>query len=113
MRVPHTPGPWFEDSERDLGDCFIRASAEHIRGVDHDCDYLVCTVAGNEFAPWPEQEKEANIRLICASPELLEMLYIALPFIEDAKDDPAYKSGRVAQVEARIRAVIIKAGGEL
>ena len=43
--------------------------------------------------------------------ELLDTLYRALPFIEDAKDDLAYKPGVVAKVEREIRALIDKAAG--
>lgn len=99
MKVPHTPGHWNPviyggwDAPRVFSASGSIALLQHHESSHH--------------------EAEANARLIAASPELLEMLYIALPFIEDAKDDPAYKAGRVAQVEARIRAVIIKAGGEL
>lgn len=52
---------------------------------------------------------EANSRLISCAPELLEMLCTALPFVEDAQSDPAYKTGRVAQVAEQIRALIAKA----
>lgn len=93
MKVPHTPGPW-RYCPANNGHMIAGAKPGYLAEV-RDCG---------------SGDVHANARLIAAAPELLEMLYIALPFIEDAKDDPAYKAGRVAQVEARIRAVIIKAG---
>lgn len=38
--------------------------------------------------------------------ELLDMLTLALPYIEDAERDPAYKPGAVAKLTSRIRALI-------
>lgn len=96
MKVTHTPGPW-RYCPTNNGHMIAGAKPGYLAEV-RDC--------GSGCV-------QTNARLIAASPELLEMLYIALPFIEDAKGDPAYKAGRVAQVEARIRSVILNAGGEL
>jgi len=48
-------------------------------------------------------------RLIAAAPELLDALYTALPFIEDAEESPEYKPGYVKKVTATIRAALAKA----
>ena len=58
------------------------------------------------------EESLASARLRLAAPDLLHMLYTALPFIEDAKNDPCYKPGAVAKVERDILAVLAKAVGE-
>lgn len=42
---------------------------------------------------------------------LLHQLYTALPYIEDAKADPAYKPGAVARVEAGLRQAIKQVEG--
>lgn len=41
--------------------------------------------------------------------ELLAALYAALPIVEDAEKDPAYKTGYVGKVIAQIHAAIAKA----
>ena len=38
--------------------------------------------------------------------ELLDALYTALPFVEDAEHDPCYKPGHVKKVERDIRGVL-------
>lgn len=45
-----------------------------------------------------------------ASDDLLNALVIALPYVEDAERDPAYKPRVVARVVAQMRAAIAKAG---
>ena len=48
----------------------------------------------------------ANARLMAAAPDLLELLYRCLPFIEDANEDPCYKPDRVKALENQIRALL-------
>ena len=49
-----------------------------------------------------------NARLMAAAPDMLELLYRCLPFIEDANDDPCYKPDRVKALENKIKALINK-----
>lgn len=70
-----------------------------VRGGD-----LIC-----ELRDHPTAER-AN--LIAAAPELLEALYIALPFVEDALDSEVFKQGIVKRHVATIRAAIAKAEGK-
>ena len=51
---------------------------------------------------------EANARLMAAAPDMLELLYRCLPFIEDANDDPCYKPDRVKALENQIKALLDK-----
>lgn len=94
----HTPGPWVH-----LGCGDIVQKAEDYSGDIKDIAAVYLTLG---------DEDEANARLIVAAPELLEMLCTALPFIEDAELDPAYKAGHVAEISKQIRALIAKATGK-
>lgn len=50
-----------------------------------------------------------NARLICAAPDMLEALLVALPFVEDLEHDECYKAGAVLKAVRQIRAAIDKA----
>ena len=41
-------------------------------------------------------------------PEVLDLLYAVLPFLEDAEEDPCYKDGTVTRLIARLKANIEK-----
>ena len=45
-------------------------------------------------------------RMCELSPDMLELLYRCLPFIEDANDDPCYKPDRVKALENQIKALL-------
>jgi hypothetical protein len=45
-------------------------------------------------------------RMCELSPDMLELLYRCLPFIEDANDDPCYKPDRVKALENEIKALL-------
>jgi hypothetical protein len=47
-----------------------------------------------------------NARLEAAAPDLLALLHKALPFIEDAADDPCYKPHVVKDLERAIKALL-------
>lgn len=94
----YTLGPWFHIGQGDI----VQKADDYCGDIKHIA--TVYLTLGNE--------DEANARLIACAPELLEMLCTALPFIEDAELDPAYKTGRVAQVTVQIRELIAKATGE-
>jgi hypothetical protein len=51
-------------------------------------------------------------RVMAASPELLDALYKALPFVEDALEDTVYKRKAVSEVLKKIHAVIKHAEGK-
>ena len=52
-----------------------------------------------------------DARLISAAPDLLDALYLALPFVEDHEGSEIYKPGAVAEASRKIRAAIDKAEG--
>ncbi len=51
-------------------------------------------------------------RMMAAAPDMLDMLYRLLPFIEDIESDTAYKPGIVRQLRLEMLAVINRATGE-
>lgn len=54
-------------------------------------------------------QAKANAKLIAAAPELLEALITALPYLETAELDEAYKKGAVKKVTEHVRNAIKKA----
>lgn len=94
----YTPGPWICIG---MGDIVQKSTMTE--DIVKDIASVYLTVG---------DEDEANSKLIAAAPELLEMLCIALPFVEDAELDPALKAGYAAETSKQIRALIAKATGE-
>lgn len=88
-------GGWVEHSDDNVGDICV-------------CDPVI--MAQSRDRPW--SEILANSRLIATAPELLDALITAIPYVETAEVDPAYKPGAVAKVVKQMRAVIAKATGE-
>ena len=68
-------------------------------------DSLVCTINKHGYL---KDKCNANARLIAAAPELLDMLYLALPSVEEADEfnKPTRKLG------PKIRALLKKIEGE-
>jgi hypothetical protein len=87
----HTPAPWKLDS------------AHSARVL------LINDAKGHAVGEIIETRSPDNARLICAAPELLEALLVALPFVEDHEGNPTYKAGAVAKAVRQIRAAIDKA----
>lgn len=54
---------------------------------------------------------KANANLLAAAPELLEALYMALPYVETALEDQGYKPGAVDRMVKQIHGAISKATG--
>ena len=55
---------------------------------------------------------EANTRLIAAAPDLLDALYKALPFVEDALEDKVYRFEHVHETLDAIFNALHKATGD-
>jgi hypothetical protein len=86
-QTKHTPGPWKKSN-----------ISAHIYGPQNE--YLaIC-------------EDPLNARLIAAAPDLLDLLYLALPYVEDAENDPCFKKDVVSRLAKNIRSAIAKAEGE-
>ena len=58
---------------------------------------------------YTETRRPEDARLIAAAPDLLDALYLALPFVEDHEGSEIYKPGAVAEAIRKIRAAIDKA----
>lgn len=86
----HTPGPWIYYPNADY--FLIDGGPGQTRGI-------------------AKTYNEDNAALIAAAPELLEALYVALPYIEDALLDDAFKPGAVNKSIEQVRTAISKAEG--
>tara|TARA_R100000664_G_scaffold32626_1_gene47845 strand:+ start:539 stop:853 length:315 start_codon:yes stop_codon:yes gene_type:complete len=93
----HTPGPWFTSLHEHLG------LGEWIIGPGK------CSHVGTVTTGFDRPYAEADARLIAAAPEMLDMLYTLLPYLEMAEHDECYKPGKVADVVRSVRALISKA----
>ena len=76
-------------------------------------DAVITIAVVNPMAEVDDATEREHVRLIASAPALLEALTRALPYVETAEADEAYKPGEVAKVTAMIRAAIRQAeGGE-
>ena len=98
----YTPGPWHPY----LGNfswCIATAKDFPVARI-YSCDDK------NHEATKPEDE--ANARLMASSPELLDALCAALPFVEDALDSQDFKPGYVKGRAKMVRDAIARAIGD-
>ncbi len=94
----HTPGPWHLDLSKSFY-VFAHGSLAEQAGVQHGP--FICNASNLTDA-----------RLIAAAPDLLDALYTALPFVEDAETDTTYKRLAVRKVIRTIKDAIAKATQE-
>jgi hypothetical protein len=106
----HTPGPWIANGY-DVRQDALRHGGRMI---------AYCGPSHTPAAEYPAQcrsQDEANARLIAAAPELLNRLYLVLPYLEDLRDSeaksksPTYKPGVLKKMVADTAAAIAKAEG--
>lgn len=97
----HTPGPWR------TGDAGLTVFGPK---TDEPAPVTIALLPNPSPRVSPD-ERRANARLIAAAPDLLAALYVALPFVMDAEDDPTFKPGYVAGRIKEIRAAIARAEG--
>lgn len=88
----HTPAPWTIEPAQDRRVYLIN----HRRAAVGEIVYT-------------DTRNPADASLIAAAPDLLDALYVALPFVEDCEADPVYRAGAVAKALKQIRAAIDKA----
>lgn len=97
METKHTPGPWFADDSARL--VYSHGPSRGLTGNAEDCPAIV---KYDDVI----SRKKADLLLIAAAPDLLDLLAMALPYVEEAENDPAYKPGTVAKLARNMRALI-------
>lgn len=94
----HTPSPWF------VAKAATPAYAPEFIIYCEANDYTIARVVN--------ESSEDNARLIAAAPDLLDALYTALSFVEDAETDTTYKRLAVRKAVRTIKDAIAKATQE-
>ena len=88
--MKHTPAPW------SLHD----ALSTRVDLINNAKGHAVGEIV------WVDVRNPADAALIAAAPDMLELLYRCLPFIEDANEDPCYQPDRVKALENQIKALL-------
>jgi hypothetical protein len=88
--MTHTPAPWSLHDARSTRVDLINNAKGHAVGE----------------IVWVDVRNPADAALVAAAPELLELLYKCLPFIEDANEDPCYKPHVAKDLERTIKALL-------
>lgn len=96
MTHTHTPGPWHTQ-----GRYIVPADDGPSIGSS-----IALKAPSLKKQPDFDAVAHANARLMAAAPDMLELLYKCLPFIEDAADDPCYKPHVVKDLERTIKALL-------
>lgn len=63
------------------------------------------------FVNGPTVERAQALRAVNAHEELLDMVYRAIPYLEEITKDPLYKPGAVAETIRKMKQAIAKAEG--
>ena len=96
MSAKHTPGPWIA----------VGAWVE----VPNDKVPDICTcdpaAIGQEKLPRTHAQQCANARLIAAAPDLLELLTLAMPYVEEGEE---FNAAHKRDLSLSIRAAIVRA----
>jgi hypothetical protein len=88
--MKHTPAPWSLHDARSTRVDLINDAKGHAVGE----------------IVWVDVRNPADAALIVYAPDMLELLYRCLPFIEDANEDPCYQPNRVKALENQIKALL-------
>ena len=113
MKMSHTKGPWIgiDPKTKKFRNTHWRAdSATARRTLSAPITSGRTCVAMVVSDDWDKRDEfDANARLIAAAPDLLHALSIALPFVEDAEDDPCLKKGAAKKAVKLIRDALARA----
>ena len=88
--MKHTPAPWSLHDARSTRVDLINDAKGHAVGE----------------IVWVDVRNPADAALIVYAPDMLELLYRCLPFIEDANEDPCYKPHVAKDLERTIKALL-------
>lgn len=111
-----TPGPWRQ------GKLLSTATTRH--WSEEVCSEVQASERVRVFANFREADEGRGRELVAvfqrpedaalgaAAPELLDAVYLALPFVEDALESPVFTPGVVKKAVAQLRAAIEKAEGK-
>jgi len=107
-QAKHTAGPWRLEKQVDAPFTNIGGPIAIVGGRDlcESVEFIVGTLS--DCGVHGEAQTEANARLIAAAPELLELLFEALPYIEESEQ---FNKPTCRTLSKRARAAIAKAGG--
>lgn len=92
----HTPGPW---------------RAEYTNDTGPEDDYFIqwWDIVNDDGDTIAEVDLKADSRLIAAAPELLDLLYHALPCVEESEE---FDKPQRPKLSLKIRAIIKQIEGE-
>lgn len=108
MSTQHTPGPW-RIGPSPTADCRIYADNS---GANHAIARTYgLEMNGPGVCELTRPMNRADAKLIAAAPEMLDMMYLALQFIEESMLCPDARTLSVDDAMAQIQAVIAKAKG--
>jgi hypothetical protein len=103
MSTIYAPGPWAVK--------VTSFGITTIQAIDHGVYYKLCKIDANKLSP---EGVAGTAQVMAAAPELLDALYLALPYVEDVLADPSqlacFKPGVVQKHLDTIRAALTKAG---
>lgn len=99
--MTHSQGPWIATGYKNL-------TVNTAKGNT----VTACPGGDANIMGTPVEELQANARLIAAAPDLLDLLAMALPYVEDALTSGDFKPGVVQRDAKRIRDLIAKVGGK-
>lgn len=111
-----TPGPWSQGKL--LSTAITRGWSHEVREQVREHERV------SVFSNFSAADEGLSRRLVAvfrrpedatlgaAAPELLDAVYLALPFVEDALESPVFKPGVVKKAVALLRAAIEKAEGK-
>lgn len=113
----HTPGPWRHNAVGRLKACAVWADATVDHALGPESAVFICSTHATQtrFADAPEDEQDANARLIASAPELLAACKAVLDGLnsyEDAGGIVAAHLCRSSVVQSLLRAAISKAEGK-
>lgn len=111
-----TPGPWAQGKLLSTNQTrgWSQEIREEVQAQEKLCVYACFNEAdqgkGRKLVATFLRPEDAVLG--AAAPDLLDAVFVALPYVEDALDSPIFKKGVVKKAVAQLRAAIEKAEGK-